>query len=94
MKHAVVPIRVQVFVRLKPGVLDVQGKAVERGLADAGVVGVDAVRIGRLIEFEVTAQSPAEARTMSEELCRKLLVNQVMERAEIRILEGETSCSK
>lgn len=46
-------MRYQVLVRLKPGVLDVQGKAVESGLKDKHFDGIRNVRIGRVIELEV-----------------------------------------
>ena len=78
-------MKVSIFVRLKPGVLDVQGKAVERGIATLGISGIQQMRIGRLIEFELEAVSPDQARTTAEELCRELLVNTVMEEYEIKV---------
>jgi len=76
-------MRVQVFVRLKPGVLDVQGKAVERGIAEIGVVGMTDIRIGKLIELDVEAASTHDARMKVEDLCQKLLANTIIETYEI-----------
>ncbi len=76
-------MRVRVFVRLKPGVLDVQGKAVERGVAEVGLAGITDVRIGKLIEFDVAATDAASAQSRAEELCQKLLANPIIENYEI-----------
>lgn len=76
-------MRVKVFVRLKAGVLDVQGKAVERGVAEAGLAGFSDIRIGKLIELTVAAASTAEAHARVEELCQKLLANPIIETYEI-----------
>lgn len=78
-------MKVQVLVRLKSGVLDVQGKAVEKGIATLGIEGVSGMRIGRLIEFELDVATRDEARTIAEKLCREILANTVMEDYEIII---------
>lgn len=79
-------MRVRVFVRLKPGVLDVQGKAVERDLPSVGFAEVRDVRIGRLVEFEVDSTSPETVRARAEELCRTLLANPVIESYEVQLV--------
>ena len=75
--------KVQVF--LKPGVLDVQGKAVENALHGLGWPGVSGVRIGRVIEFDLAATTPAAAEAEIKAMCEKLLANTVIEgyRAEV-----------
>ena len=77
-------MRMQVLVRLKPGVLDVQGKAVESGIAELGHVGVTNVRIGRLIELEVDAADVASGEKTVRQLCEQLLANPIIENFEIR----------
>jgi phosphoribosylformylglycinamidine synthase subunit PurS len=69
--------KVKVHVFLKPGVLDVQGKAVEGALHGLGWTGVANARVGKLIEFDLDGvQDPAgEARKM----CEQLLANTVIE---------------
>jgi phosphoribosylformylglycinamidine synthase subunit PurS len=79
-------MRVQIFVRLKPGVLDVQGKAVEQGLLNLGMAGVANLRVGKLIELDVEAQDTQSMEKQVKEFCEKLLVNPVIENFEIRQL--------
>ena len=69
-------MKVRVFVRLKPGVLDPQGRAVHHALDGLGFAGVEDVRIGRLIELEVADTTTDEALA---EMCEKLLANTVIE---------------
>jgi phosphoribosylformylglycinamidine synthase subunit PurS len=78
-------MRATVHVFLKPGVLDVQGKAVESALHGLGWPGVSDVRVGRVIEFELAATDRAAAEAEVEAMCEKLLANTVIEgyRAEV-----------
>lgn len=76
-------MKVRVYVRLKPGVLDVQGKAVEQGLHGLGYSEVAHVRVGKLIELEVDAASLDAAKPKVEEMCKTLLANTVIENFEI-----------
>ena len=46
-------MKVRVLVRLKPGVLDPQGRAVHHALEGLGFEGVEDVRIGRVVELDV-----------------------------------------
>lgn len=59
--------------------LDPQGKAVTGSLHNLGLTQIDHVRIGKHITLVVEAGTEEEARAKTEEACRKLLVNQVME---------------
>ncbi len=79
------PLRATVHVFLKPGVLDVQGKAVESALHGLGWPGVADVRVGRVIEFELAATDRAAAEAEVKAMCEKLLANTVIEgyRAEV-----------
>lgn len=69
-------MKVRVYVSLKPGVLDPQGRAVHHALEGLGFAGVRDVRVGRLIELEVDETTSDEAL---DEMCRKLLANMVIE---------------
>ena len=69
-------MKLRIFVTLKPGVLDPQGKAIEHALASLGFAGVESVRAGKLIEMEV-ADGTDDATV--EDMCRKLLANTVIE---------------
>ena len=82
-------MKVQVLIRLKSGVLDVQGKAVEHGITELGVKGVTGVSLGKLIEFDVDARSAAEAQAITKNLCEKLLANTIIENYEIVVGQQE-----
>lgn len=79
-------MKIQVLVRLKPGVLDVQGKAVEKGLVDLGFGDVSNLRVGKLIEFEVNDSNAEQAQQRVKEMCDALLTNTVIENYEIKPL--------
>ncbi|KPM15680.1 phosphoribosylformylglycinamidine synthase subunit PurS [Citromicrobium bathyomarinum] len=66
----------RVFVTLKPGVLDPQGRAVHHALDGLGFDGVEDVRIGRLVELEL-ADGISDEKVA--EMCEKLLANTVIE---------------
>ena len=72
-------MRATVHVFLKPGVLDVQGKAVEQALHGLGWDGVSQVRVGRTIEFDLTATDTVAAEAEVKAMCEKLLANTVIE---------------
>jgi phosphoribosylformylglycinamidine synthase len=72
-------VRAKVHVFLKPGVLDVQGKAVENALHGLGWSGVEGVRVGRTIEFDLKSTDAASAETEVKAMCEKLLANTVIE---------------
>ena len=72
--------KARVLIRPKEGILDPQGKAVERALPALGFEGVEHVRVGRMDELE--ADDPARL----PELCEKLLANPLIEDYEIENL--------
>ena len=77
-------MKVRVFVSLKPGVLDPQGRAVHHALEGLGFSGVADVRVGRLIELDVADGTSDETL---DEMCSKLLANMVIENYRIEKLE-------
>ena len=79
-------MRAKVHVFLKPGVLDVQGKAVENALHGLGWPQVDGVRVGKTIEFDLKdASDKAAAEAQVKEMCEKLLANTVIESYRIEV---------
>jgi len=78
-------MKVKVHVTLKNGVLDPQGKAVGHALEGLGFNGIGSVRIGRYIELDLDESDPEKARQQSEEMCKKLLANTVIENYRIEI---------
>jgi phosphoribosylformylglycinamidine synthase len=73
-------MKARVFVTLKPGVLDPQGKAIHHALEGLGFTGVQDVRAGKLIELDVSDETSDEDIA---EMCRKLLANTVIENFKI-----------
>ena len=72
-------MKVRVLVRLKPGILDVQGAAVKRALGGLGFSDVADLRVGKVIEVDVDAASADVARARVDEMCKKLLANPILE---------------
>jgi phosphoribosylformylglycinamidine synthase len=80
-----------VLVRLKPGIMDVQGTAVQRALVGLGFSDLSALRIGKVIEMEIDDSSVERARARAEEMCRQLLANPVLEDYAIEaVADGST----
>ena len=69
-------MKARVFVTLKPGVLDPQGKAIHHALEGLGFGGVQDVRAGKLIELDLADGTSDED---IDAMCRKLLANTVIE---------------
>jgi len=84
--------RFAVNVTPKPGILDPQGKAVERSLPHLGIAGVTGVRVGRRVEMTVAAADEAAARAIVDRLAGELLSNPLMEQFAVEPL-GETTAS-
>ena len=76
-------MRVRVFVTPKVGVLDPEGRAVQRALNDLGYAEVQDVQIGKLVTLELETDDPKRARELVREMCEKLLANPVIEQYEI-----------
>jgi phosphoribosylformylglycinamidine synthase len=69
-------MKTRIYVTLKTGVLDPQGRAIQHALEGLGFSGVESVRQGKLIEIEHD-DSVGDAEL--EQMCRKLLANTVIE---------------
>lgn len=83
-------MKAQVYIRLKDGILDPQGKAVRQSLHHLGYTDVKEVRVGKMIEVVLPPMSEEEAREKLEQMCRKLLANTVIEKFNFQ-LEKEDS---
>ena len=78
-------MKARVFITLKPGVLDPQGKAIHHALEGLGFSGVNDVRAGKMIELDLT---DGTQDSNIEEMCRKLLANTVIENFRIEKTEA------
>lgn len=77
-------MKLRIYVTLKPGVLDPQGKAIEHALAGLGFSGIEGAHVGKLIELEVADSTDDSA---IDAMCRQLLANTVIENYRIERLE-------
>ena len=78
-------MKTRVYVTLKNGVLDPQGKAIHHALEGLGFAGVNDVRAGKLIELDL---DPSVSDEDVEAMCRKLLANTVIENFRIEKAEA------
>ncbi len=69
-------MKARIFVTLKPGVLDPQGRAIHHALEGLGFDGIGEVRAGKLIELDL---ADGTSDGVIEAMCRKLLANTVIE---------------
>ncbi len=76
-------MKVRCLVTLKPGVLDAQGRAIERALRDLGYAEIAGVRTGKQIVLDIATDDPERAKRLAREACEKLLANPVIEDYEI-----------
>ena len=79
----------RIFVTLKPGVLDPQGRAIGRSLTDLGFQEVGDVRVGKRITLEIDETDASRARQRVARMCETLLANTVIEDYELEIEEGD-----
>ena len=77
-------MKATVLVRPKSGILDPQGAAVETALEHLGF-SVAGARVGKVVDLEVDATDPVEARAQVERMCEQLLANPLMESYEIEL---------
>lgn len=81
----------RVTVRLKPGVLDVEGKAISQALARLGFEGIEGLRVGKVYEVALGDVEPDAARARLEAMARRLLANPVMETFTVEVFPAEAS---
>ena len=72
-------MKVKVVVTLKSGVLDPQGKAIQQTLMGMGFANVKVVRQGKQFNIDIDESDEQKAKQSAEEICKKLLANQVIE---------------
>jgi phosphoribosylformylglycinamidine synthase PurS subunit len=78
-------MKARVFVTLKNGVLDPQGKAIGHALNGLGFDAVGEVRQGKVIDLELRETDATKAQAALKQMCEKLLANTVIEKYEIEI---------
>ena len=72
-------MKIKVIVTLKNGVLDPQGKAIQQTLNGMNFDSVSDVRQGKFFEIEVKENNETNAKSLVDDMCKKLLANLVIE---------------
>ena len=78
-------MKAKVHVFLKPGVLDVQGKAIEGALHGLGFTAVANVRVGKTIELDLEGADRAAAEAEARAMADQLLANTVIESYRVEV---------
>ncbi|MDX1950050.1 MAG: phosphoribosylformylglycinamidine synthase subunit PurS [Rickettsiales bacterium] len=78
-------MKAKIFVTLKNGVLDPQGKAISESLNSLGYKSVKDVRQGKFIEVELEENDKEKAKDQLEKMCKELLANTVIENYKFEI---------
>jgi phosphoribosylformylglycinamidine synthase len=78
-------MKARIFITLKDGVLDPQGKAIGHALNNLGFREAGEVRQGKLIDIELDEDDATKARVRLTEMCEQLLANTVIEKYEIEL---------
>lgn len=78
--------KVNVYVTLKPSLLDAQGRVVRNALNNLGYDELDNVRMGKYIELELKDNGHS-VQDRVDEMCRKLLANPVIENYRFEVVD-------
>ena len=78
----------KIYITLRAGILDVQGKQVEHGLHSIEFDKLTNVRIGRYVTLDVEADNAEKANEMVDNACQKLIANPIVEDYSIEIVEA------
>jgi len=72
-------MKISAIITLKKDVLDPQGKVIQQALDGMGYKNVDEVRQGKYFEIEVKEKDEKKAKSLVDDMCKKLLANLVIE---------------
>ena len=76
-------MKFSIKVTLKKDVLDPQGKVVQQTLQNMGMDTLKTLRQGKYFEIEINENNETKAKKKIEDMCKKLLVNLIIEDFEI-----------
>ena len=76
-------MKYSIKVTLKKDVLDPQGKVVQQTLQNMGMNTLKTLRQGKYFEIEIDENNEDKAKSKIEDMCKKLLVNLIIEDFEI-----------
>lgn len=78
----------EIKITLREGILDVQGKTVEKALSSMDLSEIASIRIGKFVRLSVMADSIESAQEKVDTACRQLIANPIMEDFTIDIKEA------
>jgi phosphoribosylformylglycinamidine synthase len=78
-------MKANVYITLKRGLLDAQGKTIKSALESLGFKGVNDVRVGKYLEIELNHGSVHATKQDVERMCKKLLANPIVETYRIEV---------
>ncbi len=81
--------KASIRIKLREGILDVQGKAVEQALHAIEFKMITGVRIGKFVELNAAAENKEAALVLVEDACKKLIANPIIEDYFIDLQEVE-----
>jgi len=71
--------RAKILITLRKSILDPQGKAIHHALESLGLSSIQEIRMGKYLEMVINTATAEEASKTTQEACKKLLANPVME---------------
>tara|TARA_Y100000817_G_C16765928_1_gene503841 strand:- start:194 stop:433 length:240 start_codon:yes stop_codon:yes gene_type:complete len=77
-------LKFSITVTLKKDVLDPQGKVIQNTLVAMGINELKSIRQGKHFEVEIDEKDESLAQNKIDEMCKKLLVNLIIEDYKIR----------
>ena len=80
-------MKISAIVTLKKDVLDPQGKVVGQTLKNMGIKNLNQIRQGKFFEIDMDEKDSVKAEGQVKEMCKKLLVNQIIEEFKINKAE-------
>ena len=72
-------MKISAIITLKKDVLDPQGKVIHQALDGMGFNNVNEVRQGKYFEIDVKENDPSKAKSLVDDMCKKLLANLIIE---------------
>ncbi|CUS78290.1 phosphoribosylformylglycinamidine synthase [Candidatus Kryptonium thompsonii] len=72
-------IKAKIIVKLKNTILDPQGKTIQHALETLGYKEIESLRSGKFFEINLNMDSEEKAKSIVDEICRKILSNPVTE---------------
>ena len=77
--------KAEINIKLRAGILDVQGKAVEHALHSLEYPEISDVRIGKFVELDIDSENENTAKEKVEKACKQLIANPIIEDFEINL---------